>query len=211
MLRAIRPGSPPMDAAQRSASIWSSTHSIDGVLIVLPANRSSIRPALLVMRNSFGTGHAGTWRSSRSTARGLSTIMPCAASPPSTFCHDQVVTSSFGQGNSIAKAADVASQIDRPLRSSAIQSPSGTRTPPLVPFHVNTTSCAQLTAFRSGRLPNGATNVRAPASFNTLSTSVTQLWPKVSHARQSTSRSPSSDHNAISTAPVSEPGTMAIR
>ncbi len=41
--------------------------------------------------------------------------------------------------------------------------------------------------------------------------SSTQPSPKLSQARQSTPRAPSSDHNAISTAPVSEPGTTAMR
>ena len=50
----------------------------------------------------------------RSTARGDSTSMPCCASPPSTFCQDQVTTSSLGQGSSMAKAAEVASQRVRP-------------------------------------------------------------------------------------------------
>ena len=47
--------------------------------------------------------------------------MPCAASPPSAFCQEKVVTSSLGQSRSCAKAAEVASQIVRPLRSAAIQ------------------------------------------------------------------------------------------
>ena len=40
--------------------------------------------------------------------------MPCAPSPPSTFCQEKVVTSSLSQGRSIAKAAEVASQMVRP-------------------------------------------------------------------------------------------------
>ena len=46
--------------------------------------------------------------------RGLSAIIPCAPSPPSTFCQDQVTTSSLSHGMSIAKTADVASQMDEP-------------------------------------------------------------------------------------------------
>ncbi len=79
--------------------------------------------------------------------------MPCAASPPSAFCHDQVTTSSLSQGRRIAKAAEVASQIVRPRRSAAIQSPSGTRTPEVVPFHTNTVSRSGSTAARSGSSP----------------------------------------------------------
>src|SRR3546814_8353719 len=77
--------------------------------------------------------------------------MPCAASPPSTFCQDQVTTSSFCHGRSMAKAAEVASQRVRPSRPSAIQSPEGTLTPEVVPFQVNTTSREKSTCPRSGR------------------------------------------------------------
>ncbi len=75
--------------------------------------------------------------------------MPCAASPPSTFCHEKVATSSFGHGRSCAKAALVASQMVRPLRSAGIAEPSGTRTPEVVPFQVKTTSASQSTWARS--------------------------------------------------------------
>ena len=66
--------------------------------------------------------------------------MPCAASPPSTFCQEKVTTSSFGKSRACAKAAEVASQMVSPSRSAAIQSASGTRTPEVVPFQANTTS-----------------------------------------------------------------------
>jgi hypothetical protein len=49
-----------------------------------------------------------------------------------------VTTSNFGQSSLWAKAAEVASQIVKPLRSAAIQSPLGTRTPDVVPFQVKT-------------------------------------------------------------------------
>jgi len=58
----------------------------------------------------------------------------------SAFCQEKVATSSFGQSMSIANAADVASQMVRPCRSFLIQSPLGTRTPEVVPFHRKTTS-----------------------------------------------------------------------
>ena len=79
--------------------------------------------------------------------------MPCAPSPPSTFCQDQVTTSSLSHGMFIAKAAEVASQIVRPSRSAGIQSPFGTRTPEVVPFQVKTTSRLKSTFARSGSLP----------------------------------------------------------
>ena len=59
-------------------------------------------------------------------------MTPCDASPPRTFCQENVTTSSFGQSSACAKAADVASQIVSPLRSLPIQSPFGTRTPEVV-------------------------------------------------------------------------------
>jgi hypothetical protein len=137
--------------------------------------------------------------------------MPCAASPPSAFCHDQVTTSSLSHGSRIANAAEVASQIVRPRRSAAIQSPFGTRTPAVVPFHTKTVSRSGSTAARSGRWPYGACNNLTSFSFSCFVTSVTQPSPKLSHDNRSTPRAPSSDHSAISTAPVSEAGTMPSR
>ena len=68
--------------------------------------------------------------------------MPCAASPPSAFCQEKVTTSSLAQSRSWAKQALVASQMVRPLRSAAMKSPFGTRTPEVVPFQVNTRSAS---------------------------------------------------------------------
>ena len=113
----------------------------------------SVNVPLLVKRNSFGNGQGGVYDSRRATARGDRASIPCAASPPSTFCQDQVTTSSFAQGNGMAKAAEVASQIASPCRPAAIQSASLIRTPEVVPFHGNTTSCAGSTAARSGSSP----------------------------------------------------------
>ena len=53
----------------------------------------------------------------------------------------------------MAKTADVASHKVSPARSAAIQSPSGTRTPEVVPFQVNTTSRSHATPDRSGSSP----------------------------------------------------------
>ena len=55
-------------------------------------------------------------------ARGDSTSMPCAASPPSAFCQENVQTSIFDQSSGCAKAAEVASAKVRPWRSAGIQS-----------------------------------------------------------------------------------------
>src|SRR6516164_3745818 len=136
--------------------------------------------------------------------------MPWAASPLNDFCHDQVATSSLSQGSRIANTAEVASQIASPLRSSAIQSPLGTRTPDVVPFQGKTTSRAGSTFDRSGSRPYGAFSTRTSGSFS-CSTSATQPSPKFSQASMSTPRSPNSDHIAISIAPVSEPATMPTR
>src|SRR6188472_819559 len=108
--------------------------------------------------------------------------MPCAASPPSTFCQEKVTTSSLGQSRSWANAADVASQIARPCRSAAIQSAFGTRTPDVVPFQVNTMSVAGSTLDRSGSEPYGALTLVTSFSLSCLATSVTQPSPKDSHA-----------------------------
>src|SRR3546814_10813663 len=48
-------------------------------------------------------------------------------------------------------------------------------------------------------------------SLSCFTASVTQPSPKLSHASSVVLRAPSRDHIAISTAPVSEPGTMPIR
>ena len=101
------------------------------------------------------------------------------ASPPNAFWKLKVVTSSLSHGRSIANAAEVASQMVSPSRSSAIQSPSGTRTPEVVPFHGNTTSFFGSTWDRSGSSPHGAVSTSG-SSFRWSRTSVAQTWPKFS-------------------------------
>src|SRR2546423_886424 len=56
---AIKPASPPTHSAHFSESSASSTHSIDGVLIVSPRNTPSISLPLEVSRKSLGSGHGG--------------------------------------------------------------------------------------------------------------------------------------------------------
>ena len=73
-------------------------------------------------------------------------------------------------------------------------------------YHVSGKS----TRDRSGSSPYGARWVTA-SSRNCVVMSVSQPLPNASQAMTSTRRWPSSDHIAISTAPVSEPGTMPIR
>ena len=82
--------------------------------------------------------------------------MPCAASPPSTFCQEKVVTSTLVQSIAWAKMAEVASAKVSPPRLAGIQSPLGTRTPEVVPFQVNSTSRSKSTLPRSGSLPYSA-------------------------------------------------------
>src|ERR1700746_3838957 len=137
--------------------------------------------------------------------------MPCGPRPPSAFCQEKVTTSSFGQSSGCANAAEVASQMVRPLRSALIQSALGTRTPEVVPFQVKTMSVLESTLERSGISPYGAVSLVTSLSFISLTTSETQPSPKDSQAIMVTGRAPSSDHSDISTAPVSDAGTMPIR
>ena len=134
--------------------------------------------------------------------------MPCAASPPSTFCQEKVATSTFGQSIGCARMAEVASAKVRPPRLPAIQSLLGTRTPEVVPFQVKSTSRSKSTLPRSGSRPYSASITRRSSISSCLAISVTQPLPKLSHASASTPRAPSMVHIAISKAPVSEAGTM---
>ena len=97
------------------------------------------------------------------------------------------------------------------LAEASIQSPFGTRTPEVVPFQVNTTSVLKSIFDRSGRSPYGALSVVTFLSLSSLVTSLTQPSPKLSQASMVTGRAPKSDHSAISTAPVSDAGTMPMR
>src|SRR5215467_12600481 len=145
--------------------------------MVSPSKMPSLSLPPLVMRKIFGNGQAGLWVSSRSTARGESTSMPCAASPPSAFCQEKVTTSTLAQSRTCAKQAEVASQIVSPARSALIQSPFGTRAPEVVPFQVKTTSEDQSTLARSGSSPYGALSTVTFLSLSSLVTSLTQPSP----------------------------------
>jgi hypothetical protein len=50
---------PPTDFAHVTEAIQSSTHSIDGVLIVSPSRRPVLNLPALVSLKIFGSGHAG--------------------------------------------------------------------------------------------------------------------------------------------------------
>src|SRR5579859_4512620 len=98
-----------------------------------------------------------------------------------------------------------------PARSAGIQSKLGILAPEVVPFWVKTISASLRARDRSGNVPYGRpTWIRQSASFNCSAASVTHSSPKLSQAKTSTGRAPSIDHSTISTAPVSEAGTMAI-
>ena len=138
--------------------------------------------------------------------------MPCAASPPSTFCQDHVTTSSLSQGSAMANAAEVASQMVSPARSAG--DPVAVRDAHAgggaVPGEHDVVGEVDL---RRGpaALPYSAPSTRASGSLSCLTTSVAQPSPKLSKASTSTGRAPSRDQSAISTAPVSEAGTMPTR
>lgn len=118
-----------------------------------PSNTSSKSRPSRAMRKTFGSGRSGRYSASRSTAAGDRASIPCAPSPPSAFCQDQVTTSSLLKSTSIPKTAEVASHRVSPVRSRGIHSASGTRTPDVVPFQGKTTSCAKSTRVRSGSCP----------------------------------------------------------
>ncbi len=137
--------------------------------------------------------------------------MPWAASPPSAFCQEKVTTSSLSQGSACAKAAEVASQIVRPARSAGMLG---------LGRHPNARGRAvpgeddvvvEVDLFEVDDVAVGGLERAGLGSFSCLTASVTQPSPKLSQASTSTGRAPSSVHMAISTAPVSEPGTMPMR
>ena len=129
----------------------SSTHYIEGVFILFPSNIDLLNFFSEANLNIFGIGHNGVYCSNLWTALGPRIIIPCWASPPNTFCQEKVVTSSLLHGRSIASTADVASHKVKPDLFSSIQSPFGTFTPAVVPFHVKTTSLLKLTFSKSGK------------------------------------------------------------
>src|SRR6185436_5114722 len=57
--RAISALRPPIDLPQASVSSQSSTHSIEGVLMVSPTKIPSLSLPPLVMRKTLGNGHGG--------------------------------------------------------------------------------------------------------------------------------------------------------
>ena len=100
----------------------------------------------------------------------------------------------------------------RPSRSSAIQSPSGTRTPEVVPFQVNTIVAAEIGLGHVGQFAVSGFDDPDVVQLELLGDVGRQPLPKLSHWKISTPRShPGATTSAISTAPVSEAATMPIR
>ena len=115
--------------------------------MVLPWNIFFCNFPSLVILNSLGIGQGGLYIFSLSIARFDITNIPCCASPPRTFCQENVTTSNFFQGKLIASTAEVASHKVNPSLVSGIQLPLGTLTPEVVPFQVKTTSFSKLIFF----------------------------------------------------------------
>jgi hypothetical protein len=79
--------------------------------------------------------------------------MPCAASPPSTFCQEKVVTSSLSKGQVLRKGRRGGVADGQARAVGRDESPFGTRTPLVVPFQVKTTSRVEIDVARSGISP----------------------------------------------------------
>ena len=106
---------------------------------------------------------------------------------------------------------EVASQMVRPCRSAAIQSAFGTRTPDVVPFQVKTTSREKSTLAKIGQLTVSGLDDAHVAELQLLDDIDHPILAEGFPGQDVHTARPSSDHNAISTAPVSEPETMATR
>jgi len=135
---------------QRSESIASSTQSSEGRVYRVSAEDALVHLAGAGQLEQLGKGQFGRWDSSRAMARGLSTSMPWAASPAQCLLPGPGNDVELLPGSSMANTADVASQMTSPSRPAGIHSPSGTRTPEVVPFQAKTTSRPKSTV-RGGR------------------------------------------------------------
>ncbi len=138
--------------------------------------------------------------------------MPCAASPPSTFCQEKVTTSHLDHSIGCAKAPLVASLKVMPSRSAGIQSKFGILAPEVVPFCVKMMSAVvarqrQIRQHAVGTADVNAAIVRASAARPHRSPILRRSSPR---RTRRPARAPSIDHIAISTAPVSDAGTIAI-
>ena len=143
-------------------------------------------------------------------ARATVASIPCPASPPSAFCQDQVTTSSRSQGSSIAKAAEVASQITSPSprrsHGPSVKPRAGGRAVP-GEHHDRASGSMAVQVRQAARIRRRGCGSRG--SFRCSADVGGPLGGESSRTRRtSTGRGPSSDHSAISTAPVSEAGTM---
>ena len=116
--------------------------------------------------------------------------MPCAASPPSTFCQEKVTTSSLAQSRSWAKQALVASQIVSALAVGGDEVAvrhAHARGGAVPGEHQVGVAGAPWSGPAAGRRARRAPR---PSSFSCLTTSVTQSLPKLSKASSCTGRGP---------------------
>jgi hypothetical protein len=135
--------------------------------------------------------------------------MPCAASPPSTFCQEKVVTSSLSQSAGPAQRPRSRVADRQALAVGGMKSPFGTRTPLVVPFQVKTTSVSKSTAGEGRHLAVGrglAHVVELQLLDHVGDPAFAEAFPG-----HHVGPRPSIDHIAISTAPVSDAGTMPMR
>ncbi|RZJ28528.1 MAG: hypothetical protein EON85_08790, partial [Brevundimonas sp.] len=92
-VRAISASRPPTDRPHSTPSIQSSSVQTEKVFSIDPAPNNRSNPLSSRRRRTLGTGLGGSYRSSRSTARGDNAATPRPASPPSAFWKLKVTTS----------------------------------------------------------------------------------------------------------------------
>ena len=190
--RAIRPSRPPTDFAHCSASRSSSTQSIGGRVDGLALEDAFDQLAAFGVsgRSSAAARPACSFRGARRRA-GERTIMPCAPSPPSTFCQDQVTTSSLPRVSSMreygrGRVADgEAFAVSRDPVAVGHAHAGGRAVPgeDHVAVEVDLAQVGQLAVV-------GASKMRDVLQLELLATSVAQPEPKLSQATMSTPRSP---------------------
>jgi hypothetical protein len=178
-------------------------------LIVSPLKMPSISLPPLVRRKIFGSGQAAC--SFPAARRRGGSGSACHAPPrrPAPSARRRSSHRACPRAGPCAKAAEVASQIVRPARSAGIASPFGTRTPEVVPFQVKTTSRSKSSA--PDRRSRHRAVVTVGVELQLLDHVGDPAGAEAFPGDHLAGRAPSIDHIAISTAPVSEAGTMPMR
>jgi hypothetical protein len=134
-----------------------------------------------------------------------------AASPPSTFCQEKVTTSSLSKSRSCAKAAEVASQMVRPSRSAGIEvavrhaHAGGGAVPGEDHIAVEIDLARKIRQLAIGRFILRGVELQLLDHVGDPAGAEAFPGHHVDAARAQ------QDHIAISTAPVSDAGTMPIR